>query len=153
MQITHGIYTRDEHGTWRYPWGDAVPGARDLTVGDLRCLGTLPADVPDDAPVDHVVGIDAPELRVDVVLTIGDVAELAGVSPATITAYRRRGGFPEPQAVLARTPVWSRPVVEHWLASRPGNGWRTDLYGDRAAHDARVRRRRATRRRERTRAV
>lgn len=153
MPLTHGLYTRDDDGTWRYPWGEVVPGARDLTVGDLRCLGSRAAEAHPNAPVDHVVGMDAPELQVDVVLTIGDVAALVGVSPATITAYRRRGGFPEPQAVLGRTPVWSRPVVEHWMASRPGNGWRTDLYGDRAAHEARVRRRRATRRRGRARAV
>ena len=152
MALRHGTYTRGDDGVWRYPWGDVVPGASDLTVGDLRCLGSVPDGVDDDAPVDRVVGMAAPELQAGAMLTTVDIARFAGVSPATIATYRRRGELPEPQAVLGRTPLWSRPVVHHWLATRPGGGWRTDLYGDRAAHDAHQRRIRASRRRHRSRA-
>lgn len=145
MAITHGIYRRDPDGTWRYPWGAVVPGARDLTVGMLRCLGDPTAALDEDAPVDRVVGMDAPELQVGAMLTTSDVAALAGVTPQTIVAYRRRGEVPEPQAVVGRSPLWARPVVDQWLCTRPGHGWRTDLYGDRATHDARERRARARR--------
>ncbi len=31
----HGLYLRDEHGTWRYTdWGDPVPAARDVTLAE-----------------------------------------------------------------------------------------------------------------------
>lgn len=95
--------------------------------------------------------MQAPELHVRAMLTIADIAEMIDVAPDTVAAYRYRGYLPEPQAVIGRTPVWSRPVIRHWLRTRPGNGWRTDIYGDRVAHDERMRHVRAARRRRRAR--
>ena len=175
----YGVYRRTQDGQWLYPWGEPVPGATDLTVGDVLRLGLAEGsngvaveDLPDhlhtDALVDHdveslaaagdpadfadrVIGMSAPELHVRAMVTISDIAEMVDVAPDTIAAYRYRGYLPEPQAVIGRTPVWSRPVIQHWLQTRPGNGWRTDIYGDRAEHDERVRHLRAARRQQRQR--
>jgi predicted DNA-binding transcriptional regulator AlpA len=160
-------YVRDRRGTWRYAaTGEAVPGARDLT---LRSLYRLPVQhghvqVPVDlvrseaelawclgwkhtlttrlaggrsvtvlrVPVgewerraDIPFGLWAPELCASRLLGIGDVARLAGVSPATITAYLSRRRMPDPVMRLGQAPVWSRPVIRQWLAGRPGQGRRT----------------------------
>jgi hypothetical protein len=76
-----------------------------------------------------VLGMMAPELHVELMLVVSDVAELAGVSKATIDSYRYRGYLPDPQAYCSRTPLWARPIIRHWLDHRPGSGWRTDVYG------------------------
>ncbi len=77
---------------------------------------------------DLIVGMMAPELHVLTMLTVGDIADAAGVSKATIDSYRYRGYLPEPQIVRGRTPLWARPIVRRWLNTRPGSGWRTDLH-------------------------
>jgi hypothetical protein len=154
----NGTYHRAPDGVWTYFWGDPVPGAQDLTLhqalaqrllqgGDLEQqhltkdewewatgLGGMshPVVVSDgDGRREVVVGMVAPELNVLYMLTVAEVADLASVSKATIDSYRYRGYLPEPQIVKGRTPLWSRPVIRHWLLSRPGSGWRTDVYGTR----------------------
>lgn len=79
---------------------------------------------------DLIVGMMAPELHVLTMLTVGDIADAAGVSKATIDSYRYRGYLPEPQIVRGRTPLWARPIVRRWLSTRPGSGWRSDLYAE-----------------------
>ena len=157
----NGTYARVD-GVWRYPWGDEVAGAIDLTLGDLiriddqaDCaeavrtfrplsdaeLRWLRGETPvsDDVMVrrrpgyrphagDLIIGLLAPELHPLTMLTVGEIAEAAGVSKATIDSYRYRGCLPEPQSARGRTPLWARPIVRHWLATRPGPGWRTDIY-------------------------
>ncbi len=172
----YGVYERTSDGQWLYPWGDPVPGAQDLTVGDVLRLGLVHdgsdtsrdvladglrgdalIDLVEDDDVDwdthesfdRVVGLDAPELHVRAMLTIADIAEMIDVAPDTVAAYRYRGYLPEPQAVIGRTPVWARPIIRHWLETRPGNGWRTDIYGDRAEYAERVQHMRAARRQRR----
>ena len=167
----YGVYERRSDGRWMYPWGEEVPGAVDVTVRDVLELGALGAvsmspdelgaqvdddplvdpsdDESDDGDLDRVVGLMAPELHVRAMLTVADIAEMVGVARDTIAAYRYRQYMPEPQAIIGRTPVWSRPVIRHWVQTRPGNGWRTDIYGDRRQYDEWVSHRRATRRRRR----
>jgi hypothetical protein len=159
----NGTYTRSDDGVWRYPWGDPVPGATDLTLADVYALhpvGGAPEDLamrpltdaerawirgrtaalesvvvrePSDGQPpgvgDLVIGILAPELHVQLMLTVAEIGELAGVSKATVDSYRYRGELPAPQTTRGRTPLWARPIVHHWLRTRPGGGWRTDLYG------------------------
>jgi predicted DNA-binding transcriptional regulator AlpA len=161
LNACNGTYQRRPDGRWCYRWGAEVPGARDLTMADVLPLqaGDVPGARPLTAEEfrwatgqigagegvlvrrperrrpdvrDIVVGIFAPELHVLAMLTLDEVAKLAGVSKATIDSYRYRGYLPEPQAVLGRTPMWTRPVVNHWIETRPGCGWRTDLYGQTA---------------------
>src|SRR5207248_7313224 len=68
----------------------------------------------------------APELAATRLLGIADVARIAGVGPATITAYRARGRLPAPVTRIGNSPVWSAPVIQQWLGSRPGQGtWPT----------------------------
>jgi hypothetical protein len=148
-------YRRDESGTWCYSWGEPVPGAADLTLASALTLrGPGAADGPlseddlewatslcgVDAPLAVpargggtllIVGMTAPELNVLTMLTVADIAEMAGVSKATVDSYRYRGYLPEPQVVKGRTPLWSRPVVARWAKHRPGPGWRTDVHGTR----------------------
>ena len=169
LRYCDGTYVRDPEGTWRYSWGDAVPGAVDLTLADLLAIHQPafdPATPLDARPVgrqelewlrdenldnvlvrrngrgaptsgDLIVGMSAPELQVHTMLTVGDIAELAKVSKATIDSYRYRGYLPAPQVIRGRTPLWSRPVVQRWLQTRPGCGWRSDIYGDAADREER----------------
>lgn len=55
-------------------------------------------------------------------LTIADIAELLGVTPGTVHAYRSRGYLPEPARLFGRTPVWTRAVIKKWAGGRPGQG-------------------------------
>lgn len=167
LEHCNGTYRRGTDGVWRYPWGDPVPGATDLTLADLLAIhygtdlagarlplravsrselawltgqsedldqvfvrrrGTNPPDTGD-----LVVGMWAPELHVLTMLTVNEIAELAGVSKATIDSYRYRGYLPEPQTTRGRTPLWARPIVQRWLTTRPGCGWRSDIYGTQRA--------------------
>lgn len=166
----NGTYARID-GVWRYPWGDEVVGATDLTLGDLiqidnqcDCAEAVRTFRPltdaerrwlaGDASMsdqvmfrrrpgfrphagDLIIGLLAPELHPLTMLTVGEIAEAAGVSKATIDSYRYRGCLPEPQASRGRTPLWARPVVRHWLSTRPGPGWRTDIYESRARSNGR----------------
>jgi predicted DNA-binding transcriptional regulator AlpA len=52
------------------------------------------------------------------VLTIKGVAELAGLSPRTVSQHILRGTMPAPDGALGRTPWWYRSTVEEWLADR-----------------------------------
>ena len=149
-------YARHDRGVWCYRWGEPVPGAVDLTLRDVwhhrlpatdppepatpadeeaahwavRCGLQAPVPVPgrDGAPL-LLVGMTAPELDVMLLLTVADIADVAGVSKATVDSYRYRGTLPAPQVVKGRTPLWTRPVIRHWLEHRPGSGWRSDIYG------------------------
>ena len=61
----------------------------------------------------------APHLPRDLVLSLGELAEMFRRSPASIGAYLGRlmatEGFPPP--LPGRKPrLWSRAQVEHWLA-------------------------------------
>lgn len=159
-------YVRDRRGTWRYTaTGQAVPGARDLT---LRCLYRfpirreavhVPVEVARTDPAlawtlgwkhtlttamhdrrvvsvlriptgewerraDIPIGLWAPELSATQLVGVGDVARLAGVTPATVTAYLSRRRMPTPVTRIGNSPVWSRPVIQQWLAGRPGQGVR-----------------------------
>lgn len=92
----------------------------------------LPLDLaPDDSavPLDAftargsvVVDIHAPELHLDDMLTIADVARATGVQPLTIRAYRSRDQMPAPAALLGEaprfTPLWPRPIIRHWAAQQ-----------------------------------
>jgi predicted DNA-binding transcriptional regulator AlpA len=69
-------------------------------------------------PFDYV----APELAANRLLSISDIAALAGVTRQTISTYAARSAFPEPQYRVGGSPVWSAPVVHHWFATRPGQG-------------------------------
>jgi len=100
---------------WKHTLTTRLAGGRSLTV--LRVpVGEWErrADVP--------FGLWAPELSAGRLLAVADVARLAGVTPATITAYLSRRRLPAPVTRLGGAPLWSRPVIRQWLAARPGQG-------------------------------
>jgi predicted DNA-binding transcriptional regulator AlpA len=102
---------------WKHTLTTRLAGGHSLTVVRVP-VGEWErrADVP--------FGLWAPELTATRLLSIGDVADLARVTPATITAYLSRGRLPAPVTRLGGTPLWSRPVIRQWLADRPGQGRR-----------------------------
>jgi hypothetical protein len=58
------------------------------------------------------LGIDAPELAADRLLSVSDVAALLGrVAPSTVTADVARGRLPPPQVRISGRPAWSAPIV------------------------------------------
>jgi predicted DNA-binding transcriptional regulator AlpA len=103
---------------WKQTLTTALLGGRVATV--LRIpVGEWErrADIP--------TGLWAPELTASRLLGVADVAGIAGVTPATITAYLSRQRIPPPVTRIGNSPVWSRPVIRQWLADRPGQGRRT----------------------------
>ena len=58
----------------------------------------------------------------DTYLDRGEVAELAGIAPESVSRYLVRGDFPQPDRHFGRSPVWLRSTVERWKAERPGRG-------------------------------
>lgn len=129
-----GTYRRDPAGTWRYPWGDPVPGAVDVTLADV--IATDPqADGSTSIPFGSpgvgdghsqgggavVVGMSAPEFQPSLMLSAREIAVLASEPVATIDRELRLGNLPAPRR-LRGEPLWSRPVVERWLSMRSDPG-------------------------------
>lgn len=50
------------------------------------------------------------------------VAELLGVSVATVHSYKHRGLLPEPDHRFGQSPAWRRETIAAWKESRPGQG-------------------------------
>ena len=128
-----GTYRRDHAGTWRYPWGDPVPGAVDVTVADVIAADTqtgsntsIPfrfagiGDVHMEGGEAVVVGMSAPELQLALMLSVREIALLASEPVAIIDRELRLGNFPPASRRLRGEPLWSRPVVERWLSMRSG---------------------------------
>lgn len=44
LTCCNDTYTRDAAGVWRYPWGEPVPGATDLTLADVFAIHLGPDD-------------------------------------------------------------------------------------------------------------
>ena len=53
-------------------------------------------------------------------LTSTEVAELIGVKPVTIGAYRNRGQMPEADEVFGVTPLWKPATIAKWIKKRKG---------------------------------
>lgn len=72
-------------------------------------------------PLTHcVVQISAPELAGDQLVTVADLAKIAGISPSTLRAYisREEADVPPPQVMVSGRAMWSRPVAEDWAELR-----------------------------------
>jgi predicted DNA-binding transcriptional regulator AlpA len=57
------------------------------------------------------------KLNDDDLLTTQEIAEILGVSRATISAYKARRQMPEPDRMFGRTPAWLVSTLKEW---RPG---------------------------------
>lgn len=102
---------------WAHTLTTMLCGGRSVTVVRVPVAEwERRADIP--------IGLWAPELSATRLLGITDVARIAGVTAATITAYLSRRRMPQPVTRIGTSPVWSRPVIRQWLAGRPGQGAR-----------------------------
>lgn len=65
-------------------------------------------------------------------LSLSGLAEVAGIAMGTVRSYSAQGRLPEPDAYIGEGPRavrgWTHQTVEQWIASRPGQGARTDLH-------------------------
>ena len=55
----------------------------------------------------------------DRALTVGDVAELLGVSRTTVREWVSRGKFPQPRAFGPKLLRWLESDVDRWMRARP----------------------------------
>ncbi len=69
-----------------------------------------------------VVGMLAPELHPQNLLSADMVARLAGLSTASLMEYVRRGACPGPTVRQTRCLFWTQPIVANWLANRKRRG-------------------------------
>lgn len=51
-------------------------------------------------------------------LDVDAVAAAAGVKPATIHTYRKRGTIPPADHYFGRSPVWSQDTIAEWVRGR-----------------------------------
>lgn len=73
-----------------------------------------------DRHANDIIGMDAPEMHPNRLMTMEMVAAAIGVTPASLLEYLRRGACPEPPVRIGRTPAWTRPIVEQWMLTRSG---------------------------------
>lgn len=73
-----------------------------------------------ESRADEVVGMWAPELMADRMLDSEAVAKMAKMRARTVANYLARGRMPAPTIRLGGSPLWCRPVIMRWLATRPG---------------------------------
>jgi hypothetical protein len=85
------------------------------TAADLLARLRAEADAMD--AVDHAMREGSttplPEL-----FTVERVAELAGISQATVRAYAARGQMPAPTGKVGRSPIWAPETIQPWLDAR-----------------------------------
>jgi len=69
---------------------------------------------------DSVVTLTAPELAVDQMVSVAEMAQIGGIAASTLRAYiaRGEGEVPFPQAVTVGRSLWARPVAEDWAQAR-----------------------------------
>lgn len=75
----------------------------------------------DGLPVDQcVVDLAAPELGSNAVLSLNQVASIAGIAAGTLRGYISRGenDIPDPQLVTGGRSLWSLPVINEWIETR-----------------------------------
>ncbi len=50
-------------------------------------------------------------------LRVGDVARAIGISRRALERLRAAGGFPPPDKVIGRCPVWRVETIHAWLGA------------------------------------
>jgi predicted DNA-binding transcriptional regulator AlpA len=116
VEVPCSLASAEEHLYWCLRW--ARLGQTESVSRDGVIL------VPRDAWGDHskdVVGMWAPELEDDRLLTLQEVGRMVKLQPQTVENYIFKGLFPPPMVGSGRKGKWSRPVVEQWMRRRvPG---------------------------------
>lgn len=101
----NGTYERDSEGTWRYWWGEPVPGATDVRDKG-RTVGMLAPEL-------------CPELLADAQAVVAHFGWAGGAG--TLSTYLARGRFPRPVVKVGQCGAWTWPVIRHYERTRP---WR-----------------------------
>jgi predicted DNA-binding transcriptional regulator AlpA len=67
-----------------------------------------------------VVRLAAPELTADQLISLAELADIAGIAPSTLRSYisRDQQEVPAPQGTVGGHSVWSRAVAEEWAEDR-----------------------------------
>ncbi|MEU2453917.1 hypothetical protein ABZ605_28040 [Streptomyces sp. NPDC012765] len=55
------------------------------------------------------------------------IAEESGLSADTLRFYNSAGHMPAPDDTSGVSPLWLPETITHWMANRPGKGFRSDL--------------------------
>lgn len=72
--------------------------------------------------VDEVVSMTAPELAPHLLVDVGMLATMLGISTSTVRTYVTRGYLPPPTIEGLSFPVWSVPQLVATLSTRRGQG-------------------------------
>ena len=107
LRLTHqSNLNRKDENYYKFNVPNNVPYVWPLpTVGEFR-LGT------------YKNGDNLEMLQdANVYLTSKQIAEILGISPKTIGAYKARGQMPPPDKEYGRTPLWKTSTIETWRAS------------------------------------
>lgn len=68
--------------------------------------------------------LDAPEMLVHQMIDLPELAAMMKVKPSSVPSMLYREQIPKPQFRAGKQgALWSRPVIRHFIASRPGQGW------------------------------
>jgi hypothetical protein len=107
-------------------WASRHPDHPLAWVFDFAELGGRePIPVPAaewTARENDVAGMAAPELHPFNLLGVDGVAQVLGVTTASVRSYLARGQMPAPVARIGGSPVWSRPQIERWVPTRRARG-------------------------------
>lgn len=104
LHLTHqSNLMRKAPDFYKYEVPDNIPYIWPSSEGGFFLMGTIRT------------GADTSMLKTGVVyLTSKQVADLLGVSPKTISAYKSRKQMPKPDKQYGRTPLWKYSTIEKW---------------------------------------
>ena len=104
LHLTHqSNLMRKAPDFYKYEVPDNIPYIWPSSEGGFFLMGTIR------------IGADTSMLKTGVVyLTSKQVADLLGVSPKTISAYKSRKQMPKPDKQYGRTPLWKYSTIEKW---------------------------------------
>jgi hypothetical protein len=89
-------------------------------AGDWRDALALWVSRHGGDPARAVVSLAAPELTGDQLVSVAEMAGIAGIGASTLRAYvsRREGDVPLPQSTVGGRSMWARLVAEEWAEQR-----------------------------------
>jgi len=103
----------------------ARPELAGLAGGLLQdAVGLMAAEDAVLADPGAVVDLYAPELALDALIGMADIAALIGAEQATVRSWLRRGVLPAPAGWVGPRviPLWARPPIRLWVAARSTPG-------------------------------
>ena len=59
-----------------------------------------------------------PKAKLPELVSVAEIAALAGIPANTVAQWHRRGKLPAPAAQLAIGPIWTKSEIKTWLGKR-----------------------------------